>query len=206
MELRTWLAGTAVGTAAILLGASHVAALNLVANGNFDDADQVAGWTEVAAWSAEDWQGDPNSGSLVNTGPDGIAGNFLSRYCATVKPGEKIDVSAHARVAPGQAAGQVILLVVFWTNGCGTSSGLTNFASDPIAETGNWEPVTLGTLDVPATAHGADLQFTVSKSAMSGTLAASLDDVFVPEPDSAAGGVAMLLSVAALKRVRWLSR
>jgi hypothetical protein len=201
MDLRTLIAGTAAGAAVLLLGASHAAALNRVVNGNFDDADQVDGWTEVAAWSAADWQGDPSSGSLVNTAPDGFAANTLSRYCASVTPGEQIDVRAHARIAPGQAAGQVTLRLVFWTNGCGTSAGVSNVASDPIPKTGNWELVSLGTLDVPATAHGAEIQFTVAKTAADGSLTAHLDHVFLPEPDGALGDAAVLASLASLARV-----
>ena len=201
MNLRRWLAGTAAGAAALLLGAAHAAALNLVANGNFDDVDQVDGWTETAVWSAADWQDDPSSGSLVNTAPGG-ADNALSRYCATVTPGEQIHVRARVRVAPGQAAGQVTLRLVFWTAGCGTSSPVGGaVASDPVAETGNWEFVTLGALDVPATAQGADIQFTVAKTTANGSLTAHLDHVFLPEPEGAFGDAAMLSSLASLMRV-----
>lgn len=106
MGLRIWLSGAVVG-ATLVLGGSHVAAQNLVANGNFDDVDQVAGWTEIAVWDSADWQDDPSSGSLVNSVPNGIATNSLARYCAAVTPSETIAVSAHVRVDPGQAAGDV---------------------------------------------------------------------------------------------------
>ncbi len=191
----------------VALAASAPArAVNLLVNPDFDS--DLSGWTEAGAWSADDFAGDPGSGSLRLL--DSLASNtVLARQCVSpATTGERFNASAQARVAPGQSAGAVRFAVVFWdTIDCSAPSdtdavGYNQSASAPA--TGTWVDLGLFDLAAPALTQAVELQLVISTGSGGGSLEGYYDHVFLPEPGtrlSAASALAVLAACAGAARV-----
>jgi hypothetical protein len=198
---RSWIA------AALAVGAiaSPARSQNLLANPDFDAAQQLAGWVETGTWSSDDFAGDPSSGSVRVGTNSPVATTVLLRQCVGAAAGAAFDFSAEVRVDSGQSAGSARLAVAFWdTPDCsGTESDAVGYFQSPAAPTiGDWSPVTSSSVVAPALTQSAEMELVVSKGVAGGSLAASFDHVFLPEPDAALAPIAALAALCALGRWR----
>jgi hypothetical protein len=115
----------------------------------------------------------------------------------TISPGIAYDFTAYARVASGQPAGNVFVSVIFST-ACDVDGFM--LLSTPFASaTGDWEKLEVGGV-APADAHAAFVDLTVERTTPSGTLDASFDSIFLPEPEGALAAAAALFAFGALGR------
>jgi hypothetical protein len=191
--------GFGVGAAA-----GPASAQNLIVNADFSLSDQLTGWIENGAWSPVDWEGDPASGSVLNSNSCPFVGcSSLVRQCVPVTEGERYRVEARVRIDPGQEPGDV-LLRVSWRNAsaCYPAAATVGQSVIPlVAVTSAWE--LLGnTFTAPAGAQGADLQLAVLKYTASGTLAVYFDAIFLPEAEVTFAAPAALTALAVIRLLR----
>ena len=197
---RSWIA------AALAVGAiaSPARSQNLLANPDFDTAQQLAGWLETGTWSSDDFAGDPSSGSVRVATSSPVATTVLLRQCVGAASGASFDFSAEVRVASGQSPGSARLAVAFWdTPDCsGTESDAVGyFQSSAAPTTGDWSPVASSAV-APALTQSALMELAVSKGVAGGSLAAYFDHVSLPEPGAALAPAAALAVLCALARWR----
>jgi hypothetical protein len=179
-------------------------AQNGIVNADFDVADQLTGWIENGVWSPIDWEGLPDSGSVLNSNSCPFVGcSSLVRQCVPVTEGERYRVEARVRVDPGQPSGDV-LLRVSWRSASAcypAAPAVDQSVISVAAATGEWELVG-GTFTAPAGAQGADLQLAVLKDSASGSLAARFDAVSVPEAEVVVAAPAALAALAVIRLLR----
>ena len=193
--------GLGIGSAA-----DPASAQNLIANADFSSAEQLTGWIENGVWSPLDWEGDPASGSALNSNSCPFVGcSSLVRQCVPVTAGERYRVEARVRIEPGQVSGNV-LLRVSWRSASVCYPAAPAVGQSVIsvpAVTGQWQLVG-GTFAAPAGAQGADLQLAVLKDSGSGNLAARFDATYLPEAEITVAAPAALaaLAISRLRRRR----
>ena len=139
-------------TALLLLGLSSAPAgaldLNAIANGEFEAADDVAGWVNlhpdysVMNWNAEDADLCSLSGSMHVDNTQGTVDFATAQfnYCSTnVTPGESFQIGAHFRFIDGTALSRASLIVFFSeTSTCSTINGIASGAI-ALSTTSGWQ-------------------------------------------------------------------
>jgi hypothetical protein len=206
---KTWIRFGPIGLgAALALGLAGSAwGQNLIENGGFDE--DLAGWTLFAAdessamWNDLDASGSATSGSLraemVYAGP-GNPNAVTAWQCVPVESDQLYTFGAQI-LRPAQATSESSFLRVQWfeSEDCTGGTFQTSDRGAPLPDD-TWVSVVAPDI-FSSDARSAQLLLTTLSQDDSGPYVTFYDDVFfVPEPGSTAGGLAVLASLAALRR------
>jgi len=195
-----------VALAALVLGARIAPAENLVTNGDFDSS--IDGWDPgtVASFLAEDWQGDPSSGSLRIVNDLAEASSVQASQCVALTGTDPLIFSGALRGAlTGDTTTGRVRIGVSWRTAadCDVSSvvGSYLFAVTVDAPV-DWTVAASDPATPPEGAVAADVQLIATKTAAGGSLTADFDAITVPEPTTAASGACAFAASLALARAR----
>ena len=161
---RALLCGLVVGFAAVPAQGGEPSSTNRLSNGEFDDADGVAGWSTLtpsfAALQADTEDSDlcPASGTmrLSNSELSTSSATAHFAFCTpNVTAGEVLRLSARFRFFPGTASSATA--VVYWYEEAVCSGFILDIQSTNtvLSVDANWQEVVSSALTVPATTHGA---------------------------------------------------
>ncbi len=157
----------------------------LVTNGTFDD--DLAAWRFAnvpgygVAWSPEDAEGSPSSGSaaLSNSGSPAGSSALLISQCFPVDEGASYRAAAKLLLPDGQdRTGETGVYLLWWqTSDCTNYSISTDFIGLDFTP-GDWTGYQIEAMAPPG-AKGVEVRAAVDKVEAGGVLTANLDDVSV---------------------------
>jgi hypothetical protein len=203
--LRCALRGLALAACGSLLLARAATAQNLAENGEFDV--DIAGWDPAtsAAWLDEDWQEDPESGSLRIVNASSTPTSILVAQCIPVEGGQPLVFEGAFRGAlDGEATGR-IRIGVSWRAAADCDSGSTILPyvfAVTVDAPADWTFASSEEFVAPAEAVAASVQLLATKTSEAGTLTADFDAIFVPEPGAGSAAMFAAFALAALRRAR----
>ncbi len=150
-------------------------AQNLIVNGNFDS--DISGWTPLGAslsadWDPSDYDGSPNSGSLLGTNDWPSSANFAVVSCVdSISDGQPYQYTGWIKTPLGQTVTGLFQLTWYWYSLPSCAGTQTLAASTPyMTSADDWTYVSTDSEIAPAGTMSAYLVLRVYKtSAVPGT-------------------------------------
>jgi len=188
---------------ATLLFAGVAASQNLATNGDFDVSTD--GWVgdTPPSFLAEDWQGNPASGSLRLVNDAVTSTTIQVSQCVSLGGLDPVVFEGALRSSLSAEASGRIRIVVAWHDQGGCDPSSTIFPIEfPITLDApqDWTLVTTDPVSPPVGAVAADIQLTATKTSATGSLTTDFDAIYVPEPAAASAGAVGALTLLALRR------
>ena len=191
--------GLALAVAVLALGAvaapGPARAGELVTNGSFDH--DLSSWKYAnvpgygVAWSSEDAEGSPSSGSAALSNSNSPAGYsaVLVSQCVPVEEGTTYRAAAKLLLPDGQdRTGRIAALLLWWGSEDCTNSSISSDFIGLDDTPGDWVEYQIEAMAPPG-AKGVEVRAGVDKVEAAGALSGNLDDVSVmptgeaPPPD-----------------------
>jgi len=203
--MRRLLLAAALG----LVAAPVAQAQNLLGNPNFDT--NLSGWSNgnpsiTSAWDSQDVLSDPASGSalVTSTQTEAGAGSGLIQCVDIAGSGtpRRFEISSFYLIPGNQVdtAAPDLSLVWFTSGGCVNFINGAQFNTAQGASTTDTWIQLQGSTDAPLDAQSVRVFLRPRIVEPGGSVDVLFDAVFLPEPDSAALGLAAFASLWALRR------
>lgn len=164
---------------------TNASGLNLLANGDF--ASGISGWTPFlcagcagsVAWSSDDAQSQPDSGSIelniLSTDPGPLA-----TQCISVTPGITYSYGGKSRTASGNNLEIFFSCKASSTADCGGS--FTDLSAPTMSATSAWQASSIDGV-LPVNAHSVQCSVQAINSTLGNLGSAHLDDLFFNDTD-----------------------